>query len=91
MPRSIKWKKTSAGHFVIYLEGGSTKEAKAVIIATGASPRHLGLPNEKELVGHGLTSCATCDGAFYRDVPVAVIGGGDSAAEEATFLTPLRL
>ena len=82
-----KVEKTSAGHFVIYLEGGSTKEAKAVIIATGASPRHLGLPNEKELVGHGLTSCATCDGAFYRDVPVAVIGGGDSAAEEATFLT----
>ncbi len=48
-----KVEKTSAGHFVIYLEGGSTKEAKAVIIATGASPRHLGLPNEKELVGHG--------------------------------------
>ncbi|MCB1064736.1 MAG: thioredoxin-disulfide reductase [Verrucomicrobiae bacterium] len=62
-------------------------QAKTVIIATGASPRHLGLPNEKELIGKGLTSCATCDGAFYRDVPVAVIGGGDSAAEEATFLT----
>ncbi|MCB1230568.1 MAG: thioredoxin-disulfide reductase [Verrucomicrobiae bacterium] len=62
-------------------------QAKTVIIATGASPRHLGLPNEKDLIGKGLTSCATCDGAFYRDVPVAVIGGGDSAAEEATFLT----
>ncbi len=61
--------------------------ARTVIIATGASPRHLGLPNEKELIGRGLTSCATCDGAFYRDVPVAVIGGGDSACEEATFLT----
>ncbi|MEM7388191.1 MAG: FAD-dependent oxidoreductase, partial [Verrucomicrobiota bacterium] len=61
--------------------------ARSVIIATGAAPRHLGLPNEKELIGHGLTSCATCDGAFYRDVPVAVIGGGDSACEEATFLT----
>jgi thioredoxin reductase (NADPH) len=58
-----------------------------VIVATGASPRHLGLPNEKELVGRGLTSCATCDGAFYPDVPVAVIGGGDSACEEANFLT----
>jgi len=62
-------------------------EAKTIIIATGASPRHLGLPNEKELIGHGLTSCATCDGAFYKDVPVAVIGGGDSACEEASFLT----
>jgi thioredoxin reductase (NADPH) len=61
--------------------------AKTVIIATGAAPRHLGLPNEKQLIGHGLTSCATCDGAFYRDVPVCVIGGGDSACEEADFLT----
>lgn len=62
-------------------------EAKAVIVATGAAPRHMGLPNEKALIGHGLTSCATCDGAFYRDVPVCVIGGGDSACEEADFLT----
>ena len=67
--------------------GEKSYQARALIIATGASPRHLGLPNEKELVGHGLTSCATCDGAFYPDVPVAVIGGGDSACEEATFLT----
>jgi thioredoxin reductase (NADPH) len=67
--------------------GEESFEAKTVIIATGAAPRHLGLPNEKSLIGHGLTSCATCDGAFYRDVPVAVIGGGDSACEEAGFLT----
>jgi len=67
--------------------GEETLQAKTVIIATGAAPRHLGLPNEKQLIGHGLTSCATCDGAFYRDVPVAVIGGGDSACEEASFLT----
>ena len=67
--------------------GSATHEAKTVIVATGASPRHLGLPNEKELIGHGLTSCATCDGAFYRNVPVCVIGGGDSACEEASFLT----
>ena len=67
--------------------GDKALEAKTVIIATGAAPRHLGLPNEKELIGRGLTSCATCDGAFYRDVPVCVIGGGDSACEEADFLT----
>ncbi|TLD71931.1 thioredoxin-disulfide reductase [Phragmitibacter flavus] len=79
--------KTDAGHFDITLEGGKVIQSKTVIVATGASPRHLGLPNEKSLIGRGLTSCATCDGAFYRNVPVAVIGGGDSAAEEATFLT----
>src|SRR5437867_3859149 len=62
-------------------------ETKALIVASGASARYLGLENEEKLIGHGLTSCATCDGAFYKNVPVAVIGGGDSAAEESLFLT----
>ncbi|MEM9280510.1 MAG: thioredoxin-disulfide reductase [Verrucomicrobiota bacterium] len=79
--------KQPEGHFAVKTTGETTYESKAVIIATGASPRYLGLPNEMGLVGHGVTSCATCDGAFYPDVPVAVIGGGDSACEEATFLT----
>ena len=62
--------------------------AKSVIIATGASPRMTGIPGEKELYGgKGVTTCATCDGAFYRKMEVAVLGGGDSAAEEALFLT----
>ena len=79
--------KAPEGHFKVATEDGTVREAMSVIIATGASPKHLGLPNEKQLIGHGLTSCATCDGAFYRNVPVCVIGGGDSACEEASFLT----
>src|SRR3989440_10389838 len=62
-------------------------ETQALIIASGASARYLGLENEQKLIGHGLTSCATCDGAFYKNVPVCVVGGGDSSAEESLFLT----
>ena len=78
--------KRADGSFLVKTSSGN-HESHTVIIATGAAPKHLGLPNEQSLIGRGLTSCATCDGAFYRDVPVAVIGGGDSACEEATFLT----
>ena len=78
--------KRGDGHLSIEVEG-KWLDTGAVIIASGASAKWLGLDRERELVGHGLTSCATCDGAFYRNVPVCVVGGGDSAAEEATFLT----
>ena len=74
------------GHVSVQIDGQWT-DTRSLIVASGASAKWLGLDNEKKLVGHGLTSCATCDGAFYRNVPVAVVGGGDSAVEEATFLT----
>ncbi len=66
---------------------GQTYRARAVILAMGAAARYLGVAGEQELLGRGVSSCATCDGFFFRDQDIAVIGGGDSAMEEATFLT----
>lgn len=67
--------------------GGDTYRARSVILATGSAYRELGIPDEKRLSGRGVSWCATCDGFFFRDQEIAVVGGGDSAMEEATFLT----
>lgn len=71
----------------IKLESGEEMTFKSIIVATGAKPRKLGLESEEKYWGKGVSSCATCDGAFYKGKVIAVIGGGDSAVEEATFLT----
>jgi thioredoxin reductase (NADPH) len=79
----------SASPFKVWVEGGEERphEARSVIIATGASARPIGLPNERALTGHGLSTCATCDGFFFKGKEIGVVGGGDSAMEEANFLT----
>ncbi len=76
----------SARPFQIWV-GEDQYQAQTVIVSTGAQSLMLGLPNEQRLLGHGLSTCATCDGFFFRDQEIAVVGGGDSAVEEATFLT----
>lgn len=77
----------SASPYRLDLEDERRLAARTVIVATGATARWLGLPSEQALRGKGVSACATCDGAFFRNVPVAVVGGGDSAMEEALFLT----
>src|SRR5213592_4275917 len=74
-------------HIRLQVDDKEWLATESLIIASGASARWLGLENEEKFIGHGLTSCATCDGAFYKNVPVAVVGGGDSAAEESLFVT----
>jgi thioredoxin reductase (NADPH) len=73
--------------FKLKLTGDEEVEAKTVIIATGATAKYLGIESEQKYLGRGVSACATCDGAFYRDVPVVIVGGGDTACEEALFLT----
>lgn len=78
-----------AKSFFVELESGEVLESKSVIVATGAAVKWLDLPNEKKLIGHGVSGCATCDGMFFRGKTVAVVGGGDTACEEANFLSKI--
>ncbi|NUS72910.1 MAG: FAD-dependent oxidoreductase, partial [Corynebacteriales bacterium] len=75
------------GDIKVVRVGEQEYRAKAVIVATGSAWRPMGIPGEQEFLGRGVSSCATCDGFFFRDMDIAVVGGGDSAMEEATFLT----
>ncbi|HJN78744.1 MAG TPA: thioredoxin-disulfide reductase [Flavobacteriaceae bacterium] len=85
----VEFSKNKGGLHKVFSQDGTTIEAKTIIICTGASAKYLGLPSEQKLIGGGVSACAVCDGFFYKNQDVAVVGGGDTAAEEATYLAKI--
>jgi thioredoxin reductase (NADPH) len=89
MVTKVDFSKVPGGIHILTIDDSKTIEAKTVIIATGASAKYLGLPSEEKLKGGGVSACAVCDGFFYRNQEVAIVGAGDTAAEEATYLAKI--
>tara|TARA_B100000767_G_scaffold133685_1_gene126897 strand:+ start:563 stop:1486 length:924 start_codon:yes stop_codon:yes gene_type:complete len=85
----VDFSKEKGGIHKLYTQNGDEIRSKTVIISTGASARYLGLPSEKRLIGGGVSACAVCDGFFYKNQDVAIVGGGDTAIEEATYLAKI--
>jgi thioredoxin reductase (NADPH) len=89
MINKVEFATEKGGIHKAFVEGGAALEAETVIISTGATARYLGLPSEQRLRGGGVSACAVCDGFFYKGQEVAIVGGGDTAAEEATYLAKI--
>ncbi|MFA7446142.1 MAG: thioredoxin-disulfide reductase [Flavobacteriaceae bacterium] len=89
MVTQVEFSKEAGGFHKLTIDDSKTVEAKTVIISTGASAKYLGLPSEEKLKGGGVSACAVCDGFFYRNQEVAIVGAGDTAAEEATYLAKI--
>ena len=85
----VEFSSERGGVHKVFSQDGTKIETKTIIISTGASAKYLGLPSEQKLIGGGVSACAVCDGFFYKNQEVAVVGGGDTAVEEATYLAKI--